>query len=143
MDLEAQVKNNFSIRLMIKNLRIISFFLLLFFAQKGSSQKDDNLDDRTFVKYLIDATGAKVSGDLYSADSLYKKCLEINPKSGVVNFELSGIYLTLKQPLKALEYANIEVEIRPENEWYLANLALAYKENGNHKKSAEIFSKLI
>ena len=81
MDLEAQVKNNFSIRLMIKNLRIISFFLLLFFAQKGSSQKDDNLDDRTFVKYLIDATGAKVSGDLYSADSLYKKCLEINPKS--------------------------------------------------------------
>jgi tetratricopeptide (TPR) repeat protein len=143
MDLEAQVKNNFSIKLMIKNLRIISFFLLLFFAQKVSSQQDDILDDRTFVKYLIDATGAKVSGDLYSADSLYKKCLEINPKSGVVNFELSGIYLTLKQPLKALEYANIAVEIRPENEWYLANLALAYKENGNHKKSAEIFSKLI
>ena len=128
---------------MIKNLRIISFFLLLFFAQKGSSQKDDNLDDRTFVKYLIDATGAKVSGDLYSADSLYKKCLEINPKSGVVNFELSGIYLTLNQPQKALEYANIAVEIRSENEWYLANLALVYKENGNHKKSAEIFSKLI
>ena len=143
MDLEAQVKNNFSIKLMIKNLRIVSFFLLLFFAQKVSSQQDDILDDRTFVKYLIDATGAKVSGDLYSADSLYKKCLEINPKSGVVNFELSGIYLTLKQPLKALEYANIAVEIRPENEWYLANLALAYKENGNHKKSAEIFSKLI
>jgi tetratricopeptide (TPR) repeat protein len=143
MDLEAQVKNNFSIKLMIKNLRIISFFLLLFFAQKVSSQQDDILDDRTFVKYLIDATGAKVSGDLYSADSLYKKCLEINPKSGVVNFELSGIYLTLNQPRKALEYANIAVEIRPENEWYLANLALAYKENGNHKKSAEIFSKLI
>ena len=128
---------------MIKNLRIICFFLLLFFAQKGSSQQDDILDDRTFVKYLIDATGAKVSGDLYSADSLYKKCLEINPKSGVVNFELSGIYLTLNQPRKALEYANIAVEIRSENEWYLANLALAYKENGNHKKSAEIFYKLI
>ena len=143
MDLEAQVKNNFSIKLMIKNLRIISFFLLLFFAQKVSSQQDDILDDRTFVKYLIDATGAKVSGDLYSADSLYKKCLEINPKSGVVNFELSGIYLTLNQPQKALEYANIAVEIRSENEWYLANLALVYKENGNHKKSAEIFSKLI
>ena len=143
MDLEAQVKNNFSIKLMIKNLRIICFFLLLFFAQKGSSQQDDILDDRTFVKYLIDATGAKVSGDLYSADSLYKKCLEINPKSGVVNFELSGIYLTLNQPRKALEYANIAVEIRSENEWYLANLALAYKENGNHKKSAEIFYKLI
>ena len=141
--MEAQEKNNFSTKLMIKDLRIIYFFLLLFFAQKASSQQGNISDDRSFVKYLIDATGAKVSGDLYSADSLYKKCLKLNPKSGVVNFELSGIYLTLNQPLKALEYANIAVAIVPDNEWYIANLALAYKENGNHKKSAEFFSKLV
>ena len=143
MDLEVQVKNNFSIKLMIKNLRIICFFSILFFAQNASSQQDNSSDDRSFVKYLIDATGAKVSGDLYSADSLFKKCLEINPKSGVANFELSGIYLNLNQPQKALEYANNAVAIAPDNEWYVANLALAYKENGNHKKSAETFSKLI
>ena len=143
MDLEAQVKNNFSIKFMIKNLRIICFLLALFFTQKVSSQEVNITDDRTFVKCLIDATGAKVSGDLYSADSLYKKCLEINPKSGVVNFELSGIYLTLNQPQKALRFANTAVTIDPGNEWYLANLALVYKENANHKKSAEIFSKLI
>tara|TARA_Y100000768_G_C23981351_1_gene685975 strand:+ start:1614 stop:3359 length:1746 start_codon:yes stop_codon:yes gene_type:complete len=143
MDLGAQVKNNFSIKFMIKNLRIICFLLALFFTQKVSSQEGNISDDRTFVKYLIDATGAKVSGDLNSADSLYKKCLEINPKSGVVNFELSGIYLTLNQPQKALRFANTAVTIDPGNEWYLANLALVYKENANHKKSAEIFSKLI
>ena len=143
MDLEVQVKNNFSIKLMIKNLRVICFFSILFFAQNASSQQDNSSDDRSFVKYLIDATGAKVSGDLYSADSLFKKCLEINPKSGVANFELSGIYLNLNQPQKALEYANNAVAIAPDNEWYVANLALAYKENGDHKKSAETFSKLI
>ena len=143
MDLEAQVKNNFSIKLMIKNLRNICFFSMLFFAQKVSSQQDNSSDDRSFVKYLIDATGAKVSGDLYSADSLFKKCLEINPKSGVANFELSGIYLNLNQLQKALEYANIAVAIAPDNEWYVANLALAYKENGDHKKSAETFFNLI
>ena len=143
MDLEVQVKNNFSIKLMIKNIRIVCVFLALFFIQKVSSQQGDIFDDRTFVKCLIDATGAKVSGDLYLADSLYKKCLEINPKSGVVNFELSGIFLTLNQPKKALEYANTAVTIDPKNEWYLSNLALAYKESANHKKSAEIFSKLI
>ena len=128
---------------MIKNIRIVCVFLALFFIQKVSSQQGDIFDDRTFVKCLIDATGAKVSGDLYLADSLYKKCLEINPKSGVVNFELSGIFLTLNQPKKALEYANTAVTIDPKNEWYLSNLALAYKESANHKKSAEIFSKLI
>ena len=40
-------------------------------------------------------------------------------------------------------FANTAVTIDPGNEWYLANLALLYKENANHKKSAEIFSKLI
>jgi tetratricopeptide (TPR) repeat protein len=143
MDLEVQVKNNFSIKLMIKNIRTVCVFLALFFTQKVSSQQGNIFDDRAFVKCLINATGAKVSGDLYLADSLYKKCLEINPKSGVVNFELSGIFLTLNQPKKALEYANTAVTIDPKNEWYLSNLALAYKESGNHKKSAEIFSKLI
>jgi tetratricopeptide (TPR) repeat protein len=141
--LGAKVKNNFFIKLMTKNLKIICCFIALFFTQKVSSQKDDVLDDRAFVKCLIDATGAKVSGDFYLADSLYKKCLEINPKSGVVNFELSGIYLSLNQPQKALEYASNAAIIDPGNEWYLANLALTYKENSNHKKSAETFSKLI
>jgi tetratricopeptide (TPR) repeat protein len=141
--LEAQVKNNFSIKLMIKNLKIIYVFLVLFFAQQAIAQQNNMLDDRSFIKCLIEATGSKVSGDLYSADSLYKKCLELNPKSGVVNFELSGIYLNLNQPKKALEYANIAVAISPDNEWYLANLALMYKENENHKKSAAVFSKLI
>jgi tetratricopeptide (TPR) repeat protein len=141
--LEAQVKNNFSIKLMIKNLKIIYVFLVLFFAQQAIAQQNNMLDDRSFIKCLIEATGSKVSGDLYSADSLYKKCLELNPKSGVVNFELSGIYLNLNQPKKALEYANIAAAISPDNEWYLANLALMYKENENHKKSAAVFSKLI
>ena len=128
---------------MIKNLKIIYVFLVLFFAQQAIAQENNMLDDRSFIKCLIEATGSKVSGDLYSADSLYKKCLELNPKSGVVNFELSGIYLNLNQPKKALEYANIAVAISPDNEWYLANLALMYKENENHKKSAAVFSKLI
>ena len=61
MDLGAQVKNNFFIKLMTKNLKIICCFIALFFTQKVSSQKDDVLDDRAFVKCLIDATGAKVS----------------------------------------------------------------------------------
>ena len=68
--------------------------------------------------------------------------MEINPYSGVVNFELSGIYRSLKQPLIALEYAHKAVNINNENEWYLANLAILYKEIGNHKKSVESFSKL-
>ncbi|MDC3134264.1 hypothetical protein OA958_05515 [Bacteroidota bacterium] len=114
--------------------------MILIFNAKA--QKKESFDERVFSKFLIQATGSKISGDLYAADSIYKKCLEINPNSGVVNFELSGIYRSLNQPLVALEYAHKAVNINNENEWYLANLATLYKEIGNHKKSVESFTKL-
>ena len=142
MVLEVQVKTNL-LKLLMR-LPLILFFtlytLILIFSAKA--QKKESFDERVFSKFLIQATGSKISGDLYAADSIYKKCLEINPNSGVVNFELSGIYRSLNQPLIALEYAHKAVNINNENEWYLANLATLYKEIGNHKKSVESFAKL-
>ena len=140
--LEVQVKNNL-LKLFLRIPLLVGFtFYTLVLIFNTKAQKKESFDERLFSKYLIQATGSKISGDLYTADSIYKKCLEINPYSGVVNFELSGIYRSLKQPLIALEYAHKAVNINNENEWYLANLAILYKEIGNHKKSVESFSKL-
>ena len=140
--LEVQVKNNL-LKLFMRIPLLVGFtFYTLVLIFNTKAQKKESFDERLFSKYLIQATGSKISGDLYTADSIYKKCLEINPYSGVVNFELSGIYRSLKQPLIALEYAHKAVNINNENEWYLANLAILYKEIGNHKKSVESFSKL-
>ena len=140
--LEVQVKNNL-LKLFMRIPLLVGFtFYTLVLIFNTKAQKKESFDERLFSIYLIQATGSKISGDLYTADSIYKKCLEINPYSGVVNFELSGIYRSLKQPLIALEYAHKAVNINNENEWYLANLAILYKEIGNHKKSVESFSKL-
>ena len=121
---------------------LINCLFILVSTSDLKAQKNKLFDDRLFSKYLIQATGEKISGNLYSADSLYKKCLEINPNSGVVNYELSGVYQNLNNLEKALEYANKSVDLSSENEWYLTNLALLYKDLGNHKKSAEFFLKL-
>ena len=123
--------------------RLLGLFYLIFGVLNINAQESRSFDEREFTKYLIQATGAKISGDLYTADSIYKKCLLLNPNSGVVNFELSGLYISLDQPQKALEYANKAVVFSPENEWYLANLAVLYKKINDHKKSAESFSKLV
>ena len=123
--------------------RLLGLFYFIFGVLNINAQESGSFDEREFTKYLIEATGAKISGDIYTADSIYKKCLLLNPKSGVVNFELSGLYISLDQPQKALEYANKAVILSPENEWYLANLAVLYKKINNHKKSAESFSKLV
>ena len=123
--------------------RLLGLFYLIFGVLNINAQESRSFDEREFTKYLIQATGAKISGDLYTADSIYKKCLLLNPNSGVVNFELSGLYIILDQPQKALEYANKAVVFSPKNEWYLANLAVLYKKINDHKKSAESFSKLV
>ena len=123
--------------------RLLGLFYFIFGVLNINAQESRSFDEREFTKYLIQATGAKISGDLYTADSIYKKCLLLNPNSGVVNFELSGLYIILDQPQKALEYANKAVVFSPKNEWYLANLAVLYKKINDHKKSAESFSKLV
>jgi len=123
--------------------RLLGLFYFIFGVLNINAQESGSFDEREFTKYLIQATGAKISGDIYAADSIYKKCLLLNPESGVVNFELSGLYISLDQPQKALEYANKAVILSPENEWYLANLAVLYKKINDHKKSAESFSKLV
>ena len=123
--------------------RLLGLYYFIFGVLNINAQESGSFNEREFTKFLIQATGAKISGDIYAADSIYKKCLLLNPMSGVVNFELSGLYISLDQPQKALEYANKAVVLSPENEWYLANLAVLYKKINDHKKSAESFSKLV
>lgn len=142
MDLAVPVKNNKGKLDMKFTFWLINCLFILVSTSNLKAQKNKLFDDRLFSKYLIQATGEKISGNLYSADSLYKKCLEINPNSGVVYYELSGIYRNLNNLEKALEYANKSVDFSSKNEWYLANLALLYKDLGNHQKSAEYFYKL-
>ena len=76
MVLEVQVKNNL-LKSLMKFPLIICFTiytLVLTFNTKAQNKKP--FDERLFSKYLIQATGSKISGDLYTADSIYKKCLE-------------------------------------------------------------------
>ena len=49
-------------------------FLLVFYTATNTynAQRDIAFKDREFASLLINGTGAKISGDLYTADSLYK-----------------------------------------------------------------------
>ena len=82
-------------------------------------KKVDFFNEKQYSNLLIRATGAKISSDLYLADSLFNACLKLNPNSGVSYFELSGIYKTEDKLQKAIEYAKKAVLLSPNNEWYL------------------------
>ena len=58
----------------------------------------------------------------------------------ILNFQE---FIKLKTNYKKLwKYAKKAVSLSPNNEWYLANLAVLYQENNEHEKSAATFEKL-
>ena len=120
-------------------------------ARQGSRQQEGQrhrggspaFDEATFSSILIQGISAKISGDFYSADSLLKVCLNLNPKSGVCYFELSSISWDKGQKNLAIEQAQKAVELSPKNEWYLANLAVFYRKIKNYQSAGICFEKLF
>ena len=107
------------------------------------SQKNTNtFNEKQYTNVLIQAIGAKIGNELYEADSLFKKCIKLNPKSAVSYFELSGISKKNGNLNQAVLQAEKAVDLSPENEWYLANLAILYQDQEDHKKSALVFERL-
>ena len=68
MVLEVQVKNNL-LKLFMRIPLLVGFtFYTLMLIFNTKAQKKESFDKRLFSKYLIQATGSKISGDLYTAD---------------------------------------------------------------------------
>ncbi len=130
-----------NLKYLMINVLLLSFGLSL--NQPVLSQKDGiKFNEMHYTNVLIKAIGAKIGNELYEADSLFKECIKLNSSSAVAYFELSGISKNNGDLNQAVAYAEKAVNLSAENEWYLANLAILYQEQEEHKKSALIFEKL-
>lgn len=102
-------------------------------AQEGS----------TFEYALIEASRQKLIGNLTEAIRLYKGCLEIEPESGAVNYELGSIFMALEEETAALEYLESAYISDPSNYWYLLAYSEALKLNGMSKEAIGVLKKAI
>jgi tetratricopeptide (TPR) repeat protein len=132
---------------LIVRIRIFTCFTLAILIISndliGQSQNNNSLDEAKFSSVLIQGISAKISGDFYTADSLLKVGIQLNPKSGVCYFELSGISWAEDDKYLAIEQAQKAVQFSPKNEWYLANLAVFYKKINNYQSAGICFEKLF
>ena len=133
-------------RLRILKYNPIVIFLFIFSLLSHSyylSQKNiPPFNEKQYTNILIQAIGAKIGNELFEADSLFKKCIKLNPNSAVSYFELSGLSKKNGNLNQAVLQAEKAVDLSPDNEWYLANLAILYQEQEEYKKSALVFEKL-
>ena len=124
------------------NLIVILLFGWISIPYYLSQKNTNTFNEKQYTNVLIQAIGAKIGNELYEADSLFKKCIKLNPKSAVSYFELSGISKKNGNLNQAVLQAEKAVDLSPENEWYLANLAILYQDQKDHKKSALVFERL-
>ncbi len=141
-------------RSMQKPAILIYLFLMLLMFQPATAQNKKERKqkqsehalaaiDRTAVTAIfIDATKAKVLGDLPKALALFQLCIEKDPSADAAYYELSQLYYQQSDFKTAAQLAEKASEIDPRNVWYKLLLNDIYKKSGNNEGSLRITQQL-
>ncbi len=100
---------------------LLGVFLLLSSCSSKEKLVDGDQQKSTgsaFDLAFFEAQRAKALGDEENAYLSFRKCLDINPKSGVVHYELSRIEFLQNKTELAIESINKAVDLEEDNRWY-------------------------
>ena len=99
------------------------------------------VEDPDNEKFLLSAANCyDLSGDKKIAVGLYKKTLEINPRSFVALQNLATIYYELKKYPKTIEFAEKALECQANNFAALLNLGNAYYAMGKNEEALNYYN---
>ena len=133
-------------------LNVIHIILLVFLlvgckAKQGASSVNTtgtSNDKKTMQikELLIKGATEKVLGNIDVAQVIFQQILKLDDNVAVAHFELSEIYEQKRDAPQAIFHARKAVEKSPDNEWYLLNLAEAYKSTNKLELAEETYVKL-
>lgn len=115
------------------------------FSQKTNIEIDQkisalNLKENAIL--FVEANKEKNLGNLKSAETLYKKCIELVPNDAASMYELATIYLMNNEIESAKKLAESTVKIDTNNTWYKLLLSNIYKIDKSYQKSVEVLEEL-
>ncbi|MEI8202642.1 MAG: tetratricopeptide repeat protein [Bacteroidota bacterium] len=111
-------------------------------SPKKSADSGADLFKYKSTSLLIDASRAKIIGNVAEAIDLYKTIIKNDPKNSVASYELANLYYSQKSYPEALVYAKKAVEYNPAQDWYSYLLAMVYNKTGNFSESTKLYQKL-
>jgi tetratricopeptide (TPR) repeat protein len=88
-------------------------------------------EERRFQTLFLEANRANQQNDYATAYELYQQCLEINPRSAAVLYELAQYNLYLNRTEEAEAQLNRAIALAPDNIWYKKMTAAYYRQSGN------------
>jgi len=87
----------------------------------------------------MEATQARLSGQIPKAVGLYQQCLQLDPTNSASLFELAKLYHQGQDFPKALDHAKRAAALDKENIWYRFLLADLYSQNAKVNEAAEVY----
>lgn len=94
---------------------------------------------RKFDYFFLEAVRLKQKGDYDAAFQLYSHCLEINPYSASVLYEISQFYMFLGQESKGEDALKNAVKLDDSNFWYKQSLASYYQSKQELLKAISVY----
>lgn len=95
------------------------------------------------MRVFMDATQARLAGDLPKAAVLYQQCLKLDPQNSAAMFELGKIHHQAQNYPQALEMARRAVATDKENIWYRFLLADLYQQNSRVDDAIEVYKGIV
>ena len=98
---------------------------------------------RKFDYYFLEAVRLKEKGELDAAFDMYSHCLEIDPQSAAVQYEMAQFYMFLGQTQKGENLLRKAVSLEPDNYWYKQTLASHYRKRGENEQAVEVIEDIV
>lgn len=96
-----------------------------------------------FEYFYVEGLKQKVTGNLDAARQFFNSCLEIDPNSASVMYELANIDVQKGDFNGAKLRLEKAIQINPENKWYKLLLAQIYQRDQDYLKASDIYKALI
>jgi tetratricopeptide (TPR) repeat protein len=113
---------------------------------KSTKQVTDTLSEKNkvdFERFFIEGLRQKMNGKTDDAIQYFNSCLQIDPKSAVVLYELARIHAAKGDYSSAKPLLENAIALNPENKWYNILLAQLYQNNKQYTEASKIYSNLI
>lgn len=112
------------------------------FLKKVEVKPLTEAEQRKFDMFFLEAVRQKEKGEYSAAYDLYQHCLDIQPHSSAVRYELAQFYAT--EDKDSLTQVNLEeaVALEPGNYWYLQSLGDLYLKEKQTDRAIAVYESI-
>jgi tetratricopeptide (TPR) repeat protein len=113
--------------------------------EDGAAVPADPANDRRaeVMRLFMDATQARLTGQLPKAITLFNQCLKLDPQNAAAMFELAKIHHASQDFPQALDFAKRAVAEDKENIWYRFLLADLYQQGSRHEDAIGVYREIL